>query len=175
MSVDTEFIELAGLDIRGCVACGKCMDGPSCSVGDDLGGVVERLSDPDVKGIIIATPVYLGMMTSQCKAFLDRTILLKRNGNRLRDRVGAVLAVGQVRNGGQELTIRGVQAALLTHDMICVSGAHHFGAALWSGAPGGIEADEEGLAAARAVGRRVAEVVASGEQRRHSGSAVAAT
>ena len=71
-----------------------------------------------------------------------------------------MLAVGKVRNGGQELTIQAVQAALLTHDMVCVSGASHFGAALWSGGPGRIAGDEAGLEAARAVGRRVAEVVA---------------
>lgn len=158
--VETELIELAGLNIGGCVACGRCKDEPVCSIGDAFNDLVPRLSDPAVCGMVIATPVYLGMMTSQCKAFIDRSVLLKRNGDRLRDRVGAVLSVGQVRNGGQELTIQAVQAALLTHDMICVSGASHFGAALWSGGPGGIEGDETGLEAARGVGRRVAEVAA---------------
>lgn len=158
--VETELIELAGLDIGGCVACGHCKEEPVCSIDDAFNDLVPRLSDPAVRGMVIATPVYLGMMASQCKAFLDRSILLKRNGRRLRDRIGGVLAVGQVRNGGQELTIQAVQAALLTHDMVCVSGASHFGAALWSGGPGGIEGDEAGLEAARDVGRRVAEVAA---------------
>ncbi len=158
--VETELIELAGLDIGGCVACGHCREEPVCSIDDAFNGLVPRLSDPDVRGMVIATPVYLGMMTSQCKAFLDRSILLMRNGGRLRDQIGGVLAVGKVRNGGQELTTQAVQATLLTHDMICVSGAPHFGAALWSGGPGGIEGDETGLKAARNVGRRVAEVAA---------------
>lgn len=158
--VETELIELAGLGIHGCVACGHCKEEPACSIDDAFNDLVPRLSDPEVRGMVIATPVYLGMMTAQCKAFLDRTILLKRNGRRLRNRIGAVVAVGQVRNGGQELTIQAVQAALLTHDMVLVSGAPHFGAALWSGGPGRIAGDEAGLEAARAVGRRVAEVAA---------------
>jgi len=159
--VETELIELAGMDIGGCVACGRCKEGPVCSIDDDFKGLIPRLSDPEVRGMVFATPVYLGMMTSQCKAFLDRTVLLGRNGRRLRDRVSGVLAVGQVRNGGQELTIRAVQAALLTHDMLCVSGTPHFGASVWSGGPGGIEGDETGLKAARNVGRRVAETAAA--------------
>ena len=159
--VETELIELAGMDIRGCAACGRCREEPVCGIDDDFNDLVPRLSDPEVRGMIVATPVYLGMMTSQCKAFLDRSVLLKRNGNRWGDRVGAVLAVGKVRNGGQELTIRAVQTALLTHDMLCISGASHFGASLWSGGPGGVEGDESGLEAARKVGRRVAEVAAA--------------
>jgi multimeric flavodoxin WrbA len=153
--VETELIELAGLDIGGCVACGRCREEPVCSSDDDFNGLVPRLSDPEVGGMVIATPVYLRTMASQCKAFLDRTILLKRNGARFRNRIAGVLAIGQVRNGGQELTIQAVQATLLAHDMRCVSGA-----ALWSGGPGGVEGDEAGLEAAREVGRRVAEVAA---------------
>ena len=34
----------------------------------------------------------------------------------------------------------------------------HFGAALWSGAEGGLAADKEGLETARNLGRRVAEM-----------------
>jgi multimeric flavodoxin WrbA len=92
---------------------------------------------------------------------LDRCVVFRRNGWLLRDKVGGVLAVGGVRNGGQELTLQSVRAAMLCHDMICVSDGKdsaHFGAALFSGGPGGIEADEDGLTTARNLGRRVAEL-----------------
>lgn len=101
------------------------------------------------------------MMTAQCKALLDRSAIFRRNGWMLRDKVGGVLAVGRVRNGGQELTIQAVRAAMLCHDMLCVSDGQptaHFGAALWSGAEGGLAADKEGLDTARNLGRRVAEM-----------------
>jgi len=112
----------------------------------------------------MATPVYLGTMTSQCKAFLDRTVVLARNGYLLHNKVGGVLAVGGVRNGGQELTIQAVQASMLCHDMVCVGGgarAAHFGATLVSNEQKGIECDEIGLETARKIGRRVAGLAVS--------------
>ena len=71
--------------------------------------------------------------------------------------------MGGVRNGGQELTIQAVQTAMLCHDMICVGdgmNTAHFGAALWSRRPGGIESDETELETARNLGRRLARVAA---------------
>jgi len=53
-----------------------------------------------------------------------------------------------------------VQAAMMCHDMICVSDGQptaHFGATLFSGG-GGVQTDDFGLATARHLGRRVAEV-----------------
>ena len=157
--IKTKIIELAGLDIRGCLGCGYCKNQLKCKQEDDFNLLIPVLSDKEVAGIIIATPVYLGTMTSQCKAFLDRTVVLARNGSLLHNKVGAVLAVGGVRNGGQELTIQAVQATILCHDMVCVGGgtrAAHFGAALVSDEQKGIERDEIGIGAARDLGCRVA-------------------
>ena len=160
--METELLELAGLEVRGCLACGRCSKALECSQEDDFAKIlIPVLAKPEVTGIIVGTPVYLGSMTSQCKAFLDRTVMLRRNGFLLRGKVGASLAVGGVRNGGQEITIQAMQAAMLCHDMVLVSDGRptaHFGAALWSGGPGGIVGDEIGLETARNLGRRVAEV-----------------
>jgi len=159
--VKTQLIELAGRKIGPCTACGICKQGLICGWEDDFAELIPVLADPKVAGIIIGTPVYFGGMTAQCKALLDRCVVFRRNGWLLRDKVGGVLAVGGVRNGGQELTLQSVRAAMLCHDMICVSDGKdsaHFGAALFSGGPGGIEADEEGLKTARNLGRRAAEL-----------------
>ena len=159
--IEVQLIELAGKKIGPCTACGICREGLICGWDDDFGELIPVLSDPRVGGIIIGTPVYFGGMTAQCKAFLDRCVMFRRNGWLLRDKVGGVLAVGGVRNGGQELTLQSVRAAMLCHDMVCVSdgkGSAHFGAALFSGGPDGIEADEDGLKTARNLGRRVAEL-----------------
>ncbi len=161
-AAETELLELAGLEIRGCLACGRCSNAPECSQEDDFTReLLPALRREEVAGIIIGTPVYMGSMTSQGKAFLDRTVALRRNGFLWRGKVGAALAVGGVRNGGQELTVQGVQAAMLCHDMVLVGDGRptaHFGATMWSGAPGGIAGDEPGLATARNLGRRVAEI-----------------
>ena len=160
--VSTRLIELAGKTIGPCMDCGICKDSLICGVDDDYSEIIEAFRDPTFAGLIVGTPVYLGMMTAQCKAFLDRSVVFRRNGWMLRDKVGGVLAVGRVRNGGQELTIQAVRTAMLCLDMICVSDGQptaHFGAALWSGAEGGLAADREGLETACNLGRRVAEVV----------------
>jgi multimeric flavodoxin WrbA len=158
--IETSLIELAGKTVGPCTACGICRQGLVCGWDDDFGELIGPLSDDNLAGLVLATPVYFGSMTAQCKALLDRSVMFRRNGWRLRDKVGGVLAVGGVRNGGQELTCQAVRAAMLCHDMVCVSDGRdtaHFGAALHNG-PDGVEADETGLVTARNLGRRVADL-----------------
>ncbi len=160
-NAETVLIELAEMKINGCLACGKCMKELECSQEDDFPKMIPVLSDPDLAGLVIATPVYFGSMTSQCKAFLDRCVMFRRNGFLFQNKVGGVIAIGGVRNGGQELAIQAVQAAMLVQNMVVVSEGSptsHYGATLWSGHPDGVEKDTFGLETARNLGRRVAEV-----------------
>ncbi len=159
--IETEIIDLAGLDIRGCVACGHCMKQLECSQKDDFNDLIPILKDPDLGGLILATPVYLGTMSSQCKAFLDRTVMFRRNGFLFQNIVGGALAVGGFRNGGQEASVLHIHSAMLVHDMVLVGDGKpgsHFGGTLWSGHPEGIENDEPGLNTASSLGQRVAQV-----------------
>ena len=156
-NIQVELIELAGMAINGSVAAGLPLpEGHP----DDFPKLVPKLSDPKVGGIIVGTPVYFGNMTSLCKAFLDRCIVLRKDFA-LTGKVAGVLAVGGARNGGQELAIASVQAVLFCHEMLLVGDGKptgHRGGTLWSGCPGGIEKDEFGISTARNLGRRVAEV-----------------
>ena len=159
--IETEIIELAGKRIGPCIACNICRDGLVCGLEDDFNDLIDVLADKDVAAMIIGTPVYFLDMTAQCKAFLDRCVMFRRNGWVFRDRVGGVFAVGGARNGGQELTCRMVHAAMLCHDMICVGDGRdtgHVGGTLWSNIDGGLDADDFGLQTVRNLGRRVAEV-----------------
>ncbi|MDD2708378.1 MAG: flavodoxin family protein [Verrucomicrobiae bacterium] len=158
-SINTVLIELAGRQIGHCIACDTCRKGLNCGLTDDFSDLISMLSAPSMIGIIIGTPVYVGNMTAQCKAFLDRSVVFRRNGWLWRDKIGGVLAVGAVRNGGQELAIQSVRAAMLCHDMICISeggGTSHFGAALVSDQAGSVRNDDQGLALARNLGSRAA-------------------
>ena len=104
--------------------------------------------------------IYFGNMTSLCKAFLDHCMIFRKRKLALANKVGGVVAVGGVRNGGQELTIQSVQAALMCQEMIVVGDGRptaHFGATLVNKGDD-ISADEFGLLTARNLGRRVAEV-----------------
>jgi len=151
VGVETELIELAGMDIPVFV--------PGMKDNDDFAKVAPKLTDPAVGGIIIGTPVYFGNMTSLCKAFLDHWTAF-RKGCLLGGKVGGVLAVGALRNGGQELTIQTVQAVMMAMEMLVAGDGKptvHRGATLWNHNDS-VAADELGLATARALGQHVAEV-----------------
>jgi len=154
--IDVELIELAGMKIDGSLAAGLPLE-PGQK--DDFPRLVPKLSDPRVAGIIIGTPVYFGNMTSLCKAFLDRFIAFRKNNFALSNKVAGVLAVGGARNGGQEVTIQSVQAALFCHEVMLVGGKPkaHQGATLWNAYNDDITKDEFGIATARQLGVRVAE------------------
>ena len=157
-SIEVELINLAPLKFNGCIACGKCKKGVLCSQEDDFQPLIAQLSDPEIVGIIVATPVYMGCMSAQAKAFIDRTVLFRRNGFMFKNKLGGVIAVGGSRNGGQELTIQAVHAAMMIHDMIIVGDGDHFGGTAWGNHPDGYQGDATGIATAKNLGRRMSEV-----------------
>lgn len=156
--METELIELADLEIPAYVAAGVPL---KPGQKDDFPDVAARLVAPQVAGIIVGTPVYFGSMSALCKAFLDRCIALRMRQFALANKVGGVVAVGGVRNGGQELTIQCVQSALLCQEMVLVGDGRptcHTGATVWNSGKDDISQDEFGLQTVRNLGRRVAEV-----------------
>jgi multimeric flavodoxin WrbA len=155
-NVEVELIDLGGLSINGDVAAGIPL---AAGQQDDFPKIEAKMRDPSVAGIIIGTPVYFSNMSSLCKAFLDRWMVFRKNFD-LRNKVGGAVAVGGARNGGQELTLQTIHAAMLCQDMIIVSDGRptaRLGGILVSSSDD-ISKDELGLATARGLGRRVAEV-----------------
>ena len=153
--VTTELIELAGRNV------GVFDPADPKATQGGFADLIPLLSDPSVGGIIVGTPVYFGNMTSLCKAFLDHCMAFRQQKFALSGKVGGVVAVGAGRNGGQELTLRSVQAALLCQEMIVVGDGQptaHFGATLVNDGKDSIAGDEFGISTAKNLGRRVAEV-----------------
>ena len=157
-SINVEIIDLADLKIHGCISCDACKKGLKCSQDDDFQRLIPKLADPEILGIIMATPVYMGCMSSQAKAFIDRSVLFRRNGFMFRNRLGGAIAVGGSRNGGQELTIQAIHAGMMIHDMIIVGDGDHFGGAAWGKYPDGYKADSTGITTAKNLGKRMVEV-----------------
>lgn len=155
----TELIELAEYSIPAQLAAGQALrEGET----DDFSEIVKKLGDPNVIGIIVGSPVYFGNMSALCKAFLDRCIAFRKDGFKLRNKVAGVLAVGGARNGGQELTIRSIQTALISQDMIIVGNGKptsRIGATFWS-QNNSIDDDSFGKDTAQNLGIRVAELAA---------------
>lgn len=154
--VDTEFIDLGGLKMQGSLAAGIPLgEGER----DDFPAIEKRMRAPEVAGIIVGTPVYFTNMSARAKEFLDRWMVFRKDFG-LRDKVGGAIAVGAARNGGQEVTLQTIHAAMLCQDMIIVSDGRptaRLGGILVSGGDD-ISKDELGLTTARGLGRRVAEV-----------------
>lgn len=157
--VETELVDLAGLNIRGCLVCNKCTKDLHCSQQDDFLPLIPKFEDPNLGGIIIATPVYMGSMSSQAKAFIDRTVMFRRNGFLFRDKIGGVITVGGSRNGGQEITIQAVHAAMMIHDMIIVGNGTHLGGTGWNDHTRGYREDSNGVNTAEQLGARMARTV----------------
>jgi multimeric flavodoxin WrbA len=156
--IQTELIDLGGLEIGG--SLGETTSAEAQQPKDDFDlTVLPKLRDPVPDGLIIGSPSYFRTMSALCKAFLERLAVLRSPKLLLADKPVGVLAVGAYRNGGQELVIEQIQAALLCHEVMIVGGkpGAHQGATLWNAYKDDISKDEFGIESAKKLGIRVAE------------------
>jgi len=156
--IKVELLDLGGMNISGWVG-GATPDKPELPEDDFDKFVLPRLKDPAPDGLIIGSPSYFRTMSALCKAFLERIAVLRSPKLLLADKPVGVLAVGAYRNGGQELVIEQIQAAMLCHEVMIVGGkpGAHQGATLWNNYNDNITKDEFGMDSARKLGIRVAE------------------
>jgi multimeric flavodoxin WrbA len=146
---ETELIDLGGLHIAGW--------SPKPN-SDDFDAILPRLKDPAVAGLIIGSPAYYRGMTSLCKAFIERCSPLREPAMLLADKPVGVVAIGGFRNGGQEMVIEQIQAAMLCFGMIPVGGlAPAFQGATLLSSNDSIKEDEVGLKTAAQLGRHLAQ------------------
>lgn len=121
----TQQIRLRESKVGFCVHCNGCMEGTGCAIDKTANEVNEVLANADA--IIIVTPVYFGDMTAQVKAMIDKTLPLRRQGMKLQGKIGGVIAVGNSRNGGQELALKSVQSWMHFQGMVVVGDNSHHG------------------------------------------------
>jgi len=122
----TEKISMSNMNVKPCVACNYCKEHKGeCSIKDDMEKIKPKLIKADA--IIISSPVYFGSLSAQIKAVFDRTLTLRRNNFKLKDKIGAAIAVGRSRNGGQEFTIQTIHNWMHINGMIVVGDNNHFG------------------------------------------------
>ena len=125
-SFDVEKIVLAKQDLKGCIACDLCKkEKGKCSQKDAMEKIRPKLIAADA--LIVSSPVYFGSLSGQLKIFFDRTLPIRRDGSKLKDKIGAAIAVGRSRNGGQEFTIQAIHSWMHIHGMIVVGDNNHFG------------------------------------------------
>lgn len=152
--IETDFIQLAGQQIHGCTACGTCrkIKNRECKiVNDNVNSYIAKMAEAD--GIILGSPTYFSMMTSEMKALIDRAGYVARaNDDMFQRKVGA--AVVAVRRAGAMPTFDAINHFFLISQMI-VPGSSYWNVGIGS-AKGEVEKDEEGLETMEDLGRNMA-------------------
>jgi len=95
---------------------------------------------------------------------MDRTLPLRRQGMKLRNKIGGAIAIGASRNGGQEHVCSAIHNFMLLHEMVVVSDtitAHFGGIAVGGHEENAVSLDEKGLETVRNLGRRIADLLSS--------------
>jgi multimeric flavodoxin WrbA len=152
--IETELIQLSGQSIRGCTACGKCIENKDkkCVVDNDvLNECLGKMLEAD--GIILGSPTYFADLTAELKAVIDRAGFVARaNGNLLKHKVGA--AIVAVRRAGAIHAFDSINHFFLISEMI-VPGSSYWNIG-FGRKKGDAENDEEGLETMRQLGQNMA-------------------
>ncbi|MDR2842355.1 MAG: flavodoxin family protein [Spirochaetaceae bacterium] len=147
--IQTEVIDVGGLAIRGCLACGGCKGKNNhCVQKDDIvNECIDKSKEAD--GIIIASPVYYGSIAGTFKCFLDRFFFA---GGKLSRKAG--LAIASVRRTGGINTFHQLNNYLNLGGLIITPTVY------WNVIHGNdakeAEQDEEGLYTLRTAARNMA-------------------
>jgi multimeric flavodoxin WrbA len=143
-----------------CTHCDYCLTNKACVIQDDIQELYLWLIK--AKGIIMATPVYNGGVSSQIKTVMDRCrAAVAADKNFFKGKIGMGIAVGGDRAGGQELALMQIHTFYILNGMIPVSGGFfgaNLGATFWTkDTLEGVRKDEEGFRSLRKTVKRFAE------------------
>ncbi len=155
--VETELIELAGQELRGCVACYECFkkkDGYcaySALKNDGINGYLDKMKEAD--GILLGSPTYFADVSTEMKALIDRCGMVSRaNGDLFKRKAGA--AVVAARRAGAIHVFDSINHFFLIGQMIVV------GSNYWNIGMGRekeeVTKDEEGMQTMRILGQNMA-------------------
>ena len=152
--IDFEILQIGHLSIRGCIACGKCIENRDgrCSIsGDDFNGQLPKITAAD--GLVLGAPVHYSGIAGTMKSFLDRLFYVSgANGNFFRHKVGA--AVVAVRRSGGSSTLDGLNHYLSYAEMIIASA--NYWNIVHGRTPGEVAQDIEGVQIMRVLGKNMA-------------------
>lgn len=152
--IDTELIQFAGKNIKGCTACMKCSQTKDmrCTLKNDpLNEYLEKMVSAD--GIILGAPTYITDIPSNMKAFIERaSVVFRANGEPLLHKVGA--AVIAVRRGGATHAYDTLNHFFLLKQMI-IPGSIYWNIGIGRD-KGDVEKDAEGIETMKILGQNMA-------------------
>jgi len=150
----TEYVQLGGKKIRGCMACMKCWENKDrkCVVNNDaFNEVMEKMLDADA--IILGSPTYFSDVSAELKALLDRSgMVALANDRAFAGKIGA--AVVAVRRGGGIHVFDTINHMYLMSQMIVPGSTYwNLGFGLEKGE---VQKDAEGLANMESLAQTIA-------------------
>ena len=152
--IETELIQLAGEQLRGCNACRTCFSTKNnrCVIDDDNVNIyIKKMVEAD--GMVLGSPVYFSMMSPELKALIDRAgYVALANDCLFKRKVGA--AVVAVRRAGAIPTFDAINHFFLISQMIIPASSYwNVGFGRKKGAVAG---DEEGIRTMENLGKNMA-------------------
>ena len=146
--IDTETIHVGNKDIRGCIACGSCMEKGRCVFDDLVNETAPKFEACD--GLVVGSPVYYASANATLVAFLDRLFYSTRFDKTMK--VGA--SVVAARRGGLSSTFDELNKFFTICGMPVASG--QYWNSIHGRTPGEALEDAEGLQSMRTLARNMA-------------------
>ena len=153
--IETEILQVGHQAVRGCIACGKCLEIGHCVFDDVVNEAAEKFEKAD--GIVVGSPVYYASANGNLISFLDRLFYSTARQFDKTMKVGA--AVVSARRGGNTATFDQLNKYFTISGMPVVSSQY------WNQVHGNnaeeCMQDAEGLQTMRVLGRNMAFLVKS--------------
>ena len=151
--LETELIQVGGLAVHGCVACGKCAQTGKCVFDDIVNELAPKFQACD--GLVVGSPVYYASANATLVAALTRLFYSTSFDKTMK--VGA--AVVAARRGGLSAAFDEL------NKFFTISGMPVASSQYWNSVhgllPGEAVRDEEGMQTVRALARNMAFLVKS--------------
>ena len=96
--VEAEIVQVGNKDVRGCIACRRCVEFGKCVFDDVVNELAPKFEEAD--GLVVSSPVYYASANATLIAVLDRLFYISRFDKTMK--VGA--SVVSCRRGGASAT-----------------------------------------------------------------------
>ena len=146
--VEAEIVQVGNKDVRGCIACRRCVELGKCVFDDVVNELAPKFEEAD--GIVVASPVYFASANATLIATLDRLFFSTSFDKTMK--VGA--SVVCARRGGCSATFDELNKYFTMNGMPIVSS--QYWNMVYGGRPEEVLEDKEGLQTMRTLGRNMA-------------------
>lgn len=118
--LDTEFIKLPSMNIRGCIACMGCTQDNICKMRDDFSEIMESVRD--TKALVVGGWPPYGILDSYTKAFIERLFSLRHNKSFNKGKLAVSIVTGSGRGTPAIDNVSDQLANALSHEGLNVIG-----------------------------------------------------